>query len=155
MVETLVVLVGLSGVSYFSSYYKIRSITFRNASVLVIPNFSQYANNLRAVCSSSLALTSIFLGFLEGGLPFCGLILSPLFCATIKLYLLSHKKSRDFSKFFHPTYGIKIRHSISPCLSLLWGGQEHTLTGLLPSIQLTSYISFPKNGYKNTTHSEE
>lgn len=74
--ETLVVLVGLSGVSYFSSSSKIRSMPFRNASVLVIPNFSQYASNLRAVCSSSLALTSIFLGFLEGGLPFCELILS-------------------------------------------------------------------------------
>ena len=31
-----------------------------------------------------------------------------------------------------------------------WGGQEHTLTGLLPNIQLASYISFLKNGYKNT-----
>ena len=119
----------------------------------------QYSLRILLEHPSNLTVIRSFLG-LSVGRPVLGDICSILLsfvCHNLYYILCLPKVKSFFQNIFYPTNGIKIRCYISPYLPVPFQrGQEHTLTGLFPAIQLISCrilkISIrkpltPKNGW--------
>lgn len=126
------------------------SLSLRTArlvpSALLIFSCSQKLSNICKVSSSNLTAIWICLG-LSVGRPIFFFTSSPHFCIP-KIHTIGMQKSRGFSKFFHPTYGIKIRHSLSPYLPILLGRSGTYPDRTSPHIQLTSYRISLKMGIR-------
>ena len=131
---------------YFSSSLRIARLV---PSALLIFSCSQKLSNICKVSSSNLTAIWICLG-LSVGRPIFFFTSSPHFCIP-KIYTNGMQKSRGFWKNFHPTYGIKIRHSLSPYLPVVLGrlGTYPNRSSPLYSINFIS--SLLKNEYKKTT----